>query len=202
MTFIPQKRIEALAAELWQRHNLAPGFDIELLLDDLGLDLLWEEIADEDGDRVLAQLVPEQHLVILNERHRRLLEEKQGRLRRYTLGHEIGHWTLHAAAVRSGMMQLFDGERVWCRSGSAASTERQSEMFSAALLMPKDRLLAALPKEPWRGWPPVYRLANIFLVNVTPMAIRLEELGWMHRNESKPPVSGPGLAVGQAALFS
>lgn len=201
MTFIPRARIEARASDLWQRYGLTPGFDIERLLDDLSLDLLWEEVPDQDGGQVLGQLIPEQHLVVLNELHRRLLEKKQGRLRRYTVGHEIGHWTLHADAVRSGTLNLFDGERIWCRSGSPDQIERQAEMFAAALLMPTDRLLAALPKQPWRGWPPVYRLADIFAVNVKPMAIRLEELCWMHRGQDGTPISGPEQAAGQGSLF-
>jgi len=135
------------------------------------------------------------------QRHQHLLEEKEGRLRRYTVGHEIGHWTLHADAVRSGTLSLFDGERIWCRSGSRDPAERQAEMFSAALLMPMDRLLAAPPEPPWRGWPPVYHLADAFAVNVTPMAIRLEELGWMHRDEDATPVSGPRQKAGQGSLF-
>jgi Zn-dependent peptidase ImmA (M78 family) len=201
MSFIPRARIDALASDLWQRYSLSPGFDIERLLDRLGLDLLWEEIADQEGGQLLGQLIPEQQLVVLNERHRVLLEEKGGRLRRYTLGHETGHWTLHADAVRSGTLKLFDGERIWCRNGSPDPIERQAEMFSASLLMPKDLLLSALPKPPWRGWRPVYRLADLFLVNVTPMAIRLEELGWMHRDRSGIPVSGPVQAAGQDPLF-
>jgi IrrE N-terminal-like domain len=202
VTFIPRARIDARASDLWLRYNLIPGFDIERLLDQLGLDLLWEEVPDEDGGRLLGQLIPEQQLVVLNERHRGLLEEKGGRLRRYTLGHEVGHWSLHADAVRSGALKLFDGERIWCRDGSPDPAERQAEMFAAALLMPRDLLLSAMPKQPWRGWRPVYRLADHFLVNVTPMAIRLEEFGWMHRDEDGSPVSGPRQAVGQGSLFN
>jgi hypothetical protein len=199
--FIPKSRIEACAGDLWSRHGLALGFDVERLLDDLGLDLLWEEIADGREGRVLGQLVPAEHLVVLNERHRRLLEEKEGRLRRYTVGHEVGHWTLHADAVRSGMLSLFDRERIWCRDGARDHTERQAELFSAALLIPREPLLAAMPKTPWRGWTQVYRLADAFVVNVTPMAIRLEELGWMHRDQDGTPVSGPMLTTGQGVLF-
>jgi Zn-dependent peptidase ImmA (M78 family) len=202
MTFIPRARVEACASELWQRHGLAPGFDVERLLDDSELDLLWDEVTDDEGGRVLGQLVPEQHLVILNERHRRLLEEKEGRLRRYTVGHEVGHWILHADGVRSGTLTLFDGERIWCRAGSRHPAERQAEMFSAALLMPRDQLLAALPEPPWRGWAQVYRLADRFVVNVTPMAIRLEELGWMHRDQNNTPRSGPAQPAGQGSLFA
>jgi IrrE N-terminal-like domain len=201
VTFIPEPRIEALAADIWQRHSLEVGFDVEQLLDELGLGLVWESVDDEGGDRVLGQLLPAKRLVVLNERHIELLEEKEGRLRRYTIGHEIGHWTLHADAVRSGTLSLFDGERIWCRDGSRDPIERQAEMFSAALLMPEVRVRSALPPPPWRGWPAVYRMADQFLVNVTPIAIRLEKLGWMHRDEDGMPVSGRAAAPGQQELF-
>jgi hypothetical protein len=49
--------------------------------------------------------------------------------------------------------------------------------------MPREHLCAALPKRPWRGWSTVYRLADLFVVNVTPMKIRLEQFGWAHLNE-------------------
>ncbi len=139
MTFIPQQRIEEQALELWQRHGLTPGFDIERLLDQIGLDLLWETVADEDEGVVLGQLVPDEKLVVLNERHRNRLEENGGRQRRYTIGHEVAHWTLHSEAVRSGTLSLFDGKRVLCREQSAHPAERQAEKFAAALLMPASR---------------------------------------------------------------
>jgi hypothetical protein len=75
-------------------------------------------------------------------------------------------------------------------------------MFSAALLIPKDQLRPMLPSAPWRGWPTVYGLADRFLVNVTPMAIRLEKLGWMHRDEDGTPVSGAKPIPGQQDLFA
>lgn len=201
MRFIPEARIEARAAEIWQRHGLKPGFDVERLLDELDLGLVWEQVADETGSMVLGQLIPGQRIVVLNERHIGQLEEKGGRLRRYTIGHEIGHWELHADDVRAGMLSLLDGDRIWCRTGSPDPAERQAEMFSASLLMPRNELLAALPQHPWRGWPQVYRLADAFLVNVTPMKIRLEKLGWMHLDDHGTPVSGAKPVPGQRPLF-
>jgi hypothetical protein len=80
--------------------------------------------------------------------------------------------------------------------------ERQAEMFSAALLVPRERLRMAVPKRPWRGWPTIYELADLFVVNVTPMRIRLERLGWMHLDQEGVPVSGPKPPSGQAQLFA
>jgi Zn-dependent peptidase ImmA (M78 family) len=201
MTFIPEPLLEQRAAELWQQHGLEPGFDVERLLDRLGLGLVWEDVSDDRG-RILGQLIPEQQLVVLNERHLDALEEKDGRLRRYTIGHEVGHWELHAGATRSGTLSLLPGGRTWCRDGSPDPVERQAELFSAALLVPRDRLRAALPKQPWRGWPTIYDLADLFVVNVTPMRIRLERLGWMHLDEYGVPASGPKPASGQGQLFA
>src|SRR4051794_40088528 len=96
MTYIADAQIEARAAELWQRHRLEPGFDVERLLDELELDLVWDTIDDGDDGVILGQLIPAERLVVLNERHVARLEEKDGRQRRYTLGHEVGHWVLHA----------------------------------------------------------------------------------------------------------
>ncbi len=202
MTYIPAPRIEESAAELWQRHCLAPGFDVEQLLDDLGLGLVWEPIEDEEGAIILGQLIPGEKLVVLNEKHLEKLEYKQGRLRRFTVGHEIGHWFLHAHLGRAGALTLIENERTWCRDGSHDPLERQAEMFSAALLMPKDRLGAELPGLAWHGWPWVFRLCDRFLVNTTPMLIRLEGLGWMHRDEHDVPTAGPAPVPGQSSLFS
>jgi IrrE N-terminal-like domain len=200
MTFIPEAQIEARTAELWQRHSLEPGFDVERLLDDLGLGLVWEPIEQGGGPDVLGQLIPQQQIVVLNERHIERLEAKERRLLRYTVGHEVGHWVLHAEAIRSGTVSLFDGERVWCRDGSHDPVERQAEIFSAALLVPRDRLLDAMPKAPWSGWRTIYTLADLFVVNATPMIIRLERLGWAHRDDGGDPASGPKPAPGQAVL--
>jgi Zn-dependent peptidase ImmA (M78 family) len=200
MSFIPQAHIEDRAAALWQRYQLTPGFDVERLLDHLGLSLLWEAVGDDRG-RILGQLIPERRIVILNERHLGAFEAKDGRLRRYTIGHEVGHWDLHAEAARSGALSLLPGGRTWCRGRSPDPAERQAELYSAALLMPHEHLRVALPKRPWHGWRTVSRLADLFVVNVTPMKIRLERLGWMHLDQDDIPLSGPKPTSGQSRLF-
>ena len=145
---------------------------------------------------MLGQIVPELRLVMLNERHLDRLEAKRGCLRRFTLGHEIGHWTLHCAAARSGIPR-FTGPL--CRSASAS--ERQADRFSAALLMPEDQVLAALPGSAWHGWRPVTRLAEDFVVSPSAMRRRLEELGCMRLDRDGVPVSGRLQSAGQDTLF-
>lgn len=202
MIFLAEAQIEARAAELWRRHALKPGFDVEKLLDELDLGLSWEAIDDDDGEgSILGQLIPAERLVVLNERHLERLEKSGGRLRRFTVGHEIGHWILHVRDGGPDAMSLLEDDRTMCRDGSIASTERQAEMFSAALLVHRDALRDALPSGPWRGWRPIYRLAEHFGVNPTPMAIRLEKLGWMHGVSDGNPVSGPPMDSEQGELF-
>ena len=153
MRYIPEARIEARAAEIWQRHGLTPGFDVERLLDELGLGLVWEQVADETGSMSSsASSSPASSSSCSTSTTSTSWRKIEARLRRYTIGHEIGHWEFHADDVRAGMLSLLDGDRIWCRTGSADPAERQAEMFSASLLMPRDELRAALPQHPWRGW--------------------------------------------------
>ncbi len=201
MTYIPEAVLETRAAELWRTYGLEPAFDVEDLVDRFGLGLVWERVEDDDGAQVLGLLDPNERLIVLNEAHLSDLEANGGRLRRYTLGHEIGHWIFHADAARSGTLSLMHDGRVWCRGGSKDPAERQAEMFSARLLMPAGSVREEVPKKPWRGWRPVYGLADRFAVSVTAMMIRLEELGWANRDESGEPTSGPALVSGQAQLF-
>jgi hypothetical protein len=199
MTFIPEQRIEADAAQIWQTYCLQPGFDTELLLDQLGLSLLWEQLSDDQGPRILGALSPALAQVVLNERHLHDLEGNLG-LRRFTIGHEIGHWTLHASAIRSGTLSLLSGDRIWCRDGSRHPAEQQADLFASHLLMPAHLLRPELPKYPWNGWTAVYQLAETFAVSTTAMLIRLERAGWAHRDDAGQPASGPRPTPGQMRL--
>lgn len=201
MAFIQEPEIAARADDLWRLHGLMPGFDIEQLVDDLGLSLLWEAITDTPGEHVLGQLDPSEARIVLNERHIESLEANGGRLRRFTIAHEVGHWVFHAELARSGALTLFEGRRIWCRSGVQDPVERQAEMFAARLLMPRHHVNAIVPKARWGGWGVVYKVAEAFVVSPTAMMIRLEELGLGHRLETGEPKSGRRPVPGQAQLF-
>ncbi len=185
MTFIPERRIENRASELWRQHGLQPGFDVEQLFDALGLSLLWDDLPPD----VLGALKPENNLVILNQLRLADFQTTPG-LERFTGGHEIGHYILHADDARSGVLPMLEGGRTWCRNGSADSTEAQANLFSSYLLMPTDQLKPHLPQPPWSGWPYIYQLAETFRVSATAMIVRLERAGWAHRDHHGTPVSG------------
>jgi hypothetical protein len=198
--FIPRARIDARAADLWRREGLTVGFDCEWLLDRLGLNLVWDLIAEGQGERILGALQPVDKLVVLNEGRLAELEENEG-LRRFTVGHEVGHWFLHASDARAGQLTLDHAGRTWCRSGSTASPERQAEMYAGSLLIPEDHLRTTMPAVPRGGWPEIYALAERFVVTPTAMIIRLEELGLYHRTGEGVPVVGRRRDERQATLF-
>ena len=197
MSFIPDTRLEARAADLWRKHRLEPGFDMEALLDGLGLNLLWDELPDD----VLGALKPDESLVILNEKRAADFQANPG-WERFTAGHEVGHWILHGEEARSGILPMLEGGRTWCRDHSREPAEIQAERFAAYLLMPTDRLQPLLPTIPWYGWPPIYRLAELFRVTATAMIVRLERGNWAHRDASGTPRSGrrPEPETGQGSL--
>ena len=200
MKFVPDAVLEARASEIWRNHSLEVGFDAEALLDHLGIGLVWDEVADEPTARILGQLEAATPLVVLNEAHKEDLEARHGALRRYTIGHELGHWVLHAGAIRSGTLSLLNRGRTWCRDGSRDPAEVQAEKFAATLLMPRDLLRSELPTGSWSGWGPVYRLAERFVVTPTAMIVRLKELRWAHLDETRIPLSGPEPIAGQGRL--
>ncbi len=188
MTFIPDARLESRAAALWRTHTLSPGFDIEALVDDLQLGVLWEVLTEAPGTVVLGALQPEGQRILINERHRQRFDANAGLLR-FTFAHELGHWLFHCEDARAGNLALFENGRIWCRDGSSDPTEVQANRFAAFLLIPTDRLRPLLPSVPWSGWPPIYKLAEHFAVSATAMVVRLETGGWAARDEAGVPSS-------------
>jgi hypothetical protein len=196
MTFIPDARLEAGAIELWRAYQLQVRFDIEILLDDLDLSLLWEPISDANGEKILGALRPAAAQVVLNEARLGELEGNEG-LRRFTIAHEIGHWTFHTEGAGSVMLPFMTDGRVLCRDGSRHPMETQADRFASYLLAPTDLLRLHVPEGKWQGWPEIYRLAEFFGMSPTAMIVRLQRQGWAHRQDEGVPESGPAQAPGQ-----
>lgn len=196
MTYIPPARIEARAAEVWRTYGLKPNFDIERLLDDIDLSVLWTELHAE----VLAEISPYERRVAINEQRKLTFDGNKG-LYRFTLAHEIGHWHLHAEGARSGSGLLFEGATVFCRDNERNEIETQAHRFAAALLAPRDAVIAAAPTSAWMGWRPVRQLADYFGMSSTAMFVRLRELGRAYQDSAGIPVSGRQPDANQASLF-
>jgi hypothetical protein len=194
--FLGDAQIEARTAALWRRHTLSIGFDVEQLLDTLELGTLWDSDLEPD---ILGLLIPSRRLVVINEGHRGDFERHQG-LYRFTVSHEIGHWVLHCEDARANNMQLIEGDRTWCRQGSREPIEIQAEKFASYLLAPTDQLKVRVPRQSWKGWAPVYTLAETFGMSVSAMIVRLQEAKFAYRDKAGLPCSGRPSPAGQLEL--
>lgn len=90
--------------------------------------------------------------------------------RRFTIGHELGHWELH----RDGQTALF------CRSSTVDEAqgpavpdlEEEASRFSAALLMPQELMM----REHRRSGGDLDRMCNTFRTSGVAMSRRMEDL--------------------------
>jgi len=74
--------------------EITPPIPIDKIIEQqFDLRIGWEEIPELKGEKILGAIYYRQKTIILNENHRKELEEKPG-LERFTLGHELGHWDL------------------------------------------------------------------------------------------------------------
>lgn len=97
---IATKRFKELEQIL--KAPVTPPVPIDILAEKvLGLDFLWEEIEEMPGEVIWGGLIPSRRLIVLNERRRKLFEEKPG-LERSTKGHEMGHWDLFIDKTSNG----------------------------------------------------------------------------------------------------
>ena len=154
-SYIPAQKIEDEAmsvlvayAQKYKEPITAP-VPIEEILDCL-YDVTIEAAdlrAKYQSDDVLAEfLVGRNRKVILIDQtiHPDFNADKEGRYR-FTLGHETGHWILHQHLLASvNTDNLFDDElkpvSVY-RTSCKEPKEKQADMFSGYILMPKDLIL-------------------------------------------------------------
>ena len=146
----------------------------------LNLALLYDEIPQDEGERILAYIDPIDRVICLNTLHLNLFEEIIGP-EAFTLAHEAGHWELHV--VKGGWQQsalpldgLENGERFLCRANRNDPREYQANRFAAALLMPRYLVLAATQGKQLDQWSVLRQLAEEFGVSREAFKIRLENL--------------------------
>lgn len=188
---IEQKALKLLAD--FQRSSgiqlIAPPVPVRKIVEaHLNLHLLYDEIPQDEGERILAYIDPVDRVICLNTLHLDLFEEVIGP-EAFTLAHEAGHWQLHI--VKGGWRQsglpldgMEAGERFLCRANRSNPREYQANRFAAALLMPRYLVLAATQGKQLDQWPVLRQLAEAFGVSKEALKIRLESLGLitMRRN--------------------
>ena len=88
--------------------------------------------------------------------------------KRYTLGHELGHYLNHRDSIKS-----FE-DTIFFRSSQKSSMEYMADQFAARLLMPESEVNTLLKE----GVKTVRTMADRFGVSLEAMKYRLEELGY------------------------
>lgn len=213
MKFYRNNEIEDLAelrlVELEQilKKPLTIPIPIDLLAERvLELNLLWESIEELPGETILGALVPEKCLIILNENHRKLFEEKPG-LERSTKGHEMGHWdllidkaaleyptlfelrndhysvfrnsTVGKVTVLKALLSPPEEQRFYQKILSRADEPNEARIvnrYAAAISMPRQLLKDELLKIDRTKWPNIYQVAKKFEVTITALKVRMEQL--------------------------
>ncbi len=196
------------------RHGLRSGFDIDALVDRLDLAIVYEPIAPERGQRVAAELLPDERRIRLNVDLESLLETNAG-FYLFTVAHELGHWDLHCAAVRSEAGVLFgDNSRVACRrlvfgrdtpptailNAGEAQREHQAHLYASYLLAPTDVFRAVLRVTGCDGWAATYDLAERLGLSPEATVVRLTEEGLGHRDDAGVPRAGQKPIPGQQSM--
>jgi hypothetical protein len=208
--YIRAAEIERRIRGLWLRHGLTPRFDVERLLDDLDLGLLWIPLEPRDGLPVAAELVPSIRQVWVNENLVPLFATNAPLLR-FTLAHEIGHWVLHAGLIDGGTLS----ERragpgfLTCRQsdletrvgrGDGYRVEFQANLFASHLLAPDWILVEQLERHGCDGWVAVRRVATSLAISATAALVRLIQDGHAHRDGNGVPRPGPVVPDEQISL--
>ena len=109
--------------------------------------------------------------------------------RRFTIAHELGHWLLHCDPAERPLH--VDQQLVYFRDDKSAEASDRKEIsanaFAAALLMPRESLLADLDGRPIdvNDDTAIRRLARRYQVSTQALTLRLVNLGLV---EGWPPV--------------
>lgn len=187
--FMPNDEIEMRALKLLADFQRATGKRLSsppvpvrrIVEAHLDLRLLYDEIPQDEGERILAYIDPVDRVICLNTLHLALFEKVIGP-ESFTLAHEAGHWELHVTKGnwRQSALPLAGietGERFLCRASSSDPREYQANRFAAALLMPRYLILEAVQGEKLDRWAVLGHLAKKFDVSREALRIRLETLG-------------------------
>jgi hypothetical protein len=202
-----ESRAHKLLVDFARDHPLGeiPPVPIERIAENfLDLRLLWESIPEPPRTTILAKLTPWQRRITFNENRCQLFETTQF-LYNTVLAHEIGHWELHIE--RGGLLQATklpsfqEQEYLMYRDTRQSWDEKNAHRFMSYLLMPRDKLSAAVARNPIRSFSDLYRLRDSFQVTVTALRIRLEGLDLVYIDSEDNFYPNRQVFAGQRSLF-
>ncbi len=207
--FSPAK-LESLAYDLLARYERKKGSPVrrpvraETIAESVGLNILWDRVPEKPGTTTCGVLIPDERLIVLNERRLALFEDTPG-LYNTVVGHELGHWWLHVdhdALNHSSLPDVvYSSAPAPQNDGRDKGDESNAGGFMGYLLMPSALLLPRLDGLDLQSWPALYRLRDEFEVTVSAMRVRLEKLGLTHLDSKGRFHKSKQAAEGQGTLF-
>lgn len=203
-------RLEYLANELLGIYERKKGFPVEppiqaeMVAESVGLDMLYEEIPQEPGRTILAEIRPKARLIVVNERRLRFIEQFPGYLNT-TVAYELAHWWLHVdhAALDHAALPDFIHSSAPIRpeDGRDKRDEYNADELMSYLLMPKTLLLQRAVKVDLQGWRGLYKLREDFGVTISSMKVRLQKLDLTYVDDDGHFHKSHQEARGQGSLF-
>ncbi|MEL6911934.1 MAG: ImmA/IrrE family metallo-endopeptidase [Cyanobacteria bacterium J06555_3] len=186
--YISKLEIEATALDIWLQISRSQGelqlpIDASIIAEFLGLDLVWDSIAEDEQGAIAARILPLEKLIEINEN----IPQLKGGFGESTIAHEIGHWVLHIDTEQVErfirLQQKGMNVRVkpfLCRSSNLARIEWQAQYFAGCLLMPQHILTRLKQDKNLTRWQHLYQMAQELGVTISNLTTRLQDLGWIY----------------------
>lgn len=188
--FISKVEIEAVTLEILvkmqQQPNYIPKYplDASRVAEFLGLDIVWDNIADDEQGQIAARILPLEHLIEINEN----IPQLPRGFVESTIAHEIGHWVLHINVEQIERYTRLQDKGIQiqvkplvCRSANhLAGIEWQAQYFAGCLLMPQYKLVHLKQGKDLNRWSHLYSLADELGVTISNLVYRLQDLGWIY----------------------
>ncbi|MDJ0687664.1 MAG: ImmA/IrrE family metallo-endopeptidase [Xenococcaceae cyanobacterium MO_188.B32] len=188
--FISKVEIEAIALEILVKMHPKPNYipkyplDASRVAEFLGLDIVWDVIADDEQGQIAARILPLEYLIEINEN----ISQLQGGFAESTIAHEIGHWVLHIDVEQVARYKRLQNKGIniqakplVCRSANhSAGIEWQAQYFAGCLLMPQYILVQLKQGKDLTRWSHLYSLADELGVTISNLIHRLQDLGWIY----------------------
>lgn len=149
---------ELVAAEVLRKHASLTGTPITLPVpieaiveQTYGIAVLYDEIEEQPGAKILGALSPADKTIVLNTKHEDMLGSVIGP-ERFTYAHELGHWIYDAEDPNQGSLEFgTDAEpQRFCRDVASSGLARVEQLretnankLAAHLLLPEALVRAA-----------------------------------------------------------